>query len=164
MAELTNLESKLGEVTGLAMAAQVATGKVIKLADGEDSALVAALEKMRAEAEETERRCTDLAGTFDGKKTAILDEARTTKGKGADMLKIYLDQESDVLDGFEFLTMCEAGEVGHWEVLRQMGAHAGHAGVDELVQWALPIQQRHFEGALAGSRTLAASEDPNETA
>ncbi len=164
MAELTNLESKLGEVTGLAMAAQVATGKVIKLADGEDSALVAALEKMRAEAEETERRCTDLAGTFDGKKTAILDEARTTKGKGADMLKIYLDQESDALDGFEFLTMCEAGEVGHWEVLRQMGAHAGHAGVDELVQWALPIQQRHFEGALAASRTLAASEDPNETA
>jgi hypothetical protein len=31
MAELTNLASKLGEVTGLAMAAQVATGKVIKL-------------------------------------------------------------------------------------------------------------------------------------
>ena len=164
MAELTNLESKLGEVTGLAMAAQVATGKVIKLADGEDSSLVEALEKMRAEAEETERRCTDLAGTFDGKKTAILDEARATKGKGADMLEIYLDEESDALDGFEFLTMCEAGEVGHWEVLRQMSAHAGHAGVDELVQWALPIQQRHFEGALAGSRTLAASEDPNETA
>jgi hypothetical protein len=164
MAELTNLESKLGEVTGLAMAAQVATGKVIKLADGEHSSLVGALEKMRAEAEETERRCTELAGTFDGKKTAILDEARTTKGKGADMLKIYLDEESDVLDGFEFLTMCEAGEVGHWEVLQQMSAHAGHAGVGELVQWALPIQQRHFEGALAGSKTLAADEDPNETA
>jgi hypothetical protein len=164
MAELTNLESKLGEVTGLAMAAQVATGKVMKLADGEDSALVAALEKMREEAAETERRCTDLAGTFDGKKTAILDEARATKGKGADMLEIYLDQESDALDGFEFLTMCEAGEVGHWEVLRQLNSHAGHAGVGELVQWALPIQQRHFEGALAGSKTLAASEDPNETA
>ena len=164
MAELTNLESKLGEVTGLAMAAQVATGKVIKLADGEDSSLVDALEKMRAEAKETERRCTDLAGTFDGKKTAILEEARATKGKGADMLEIYLDEESDALDGFEFLTMCEAGEVGHWEVLRQMSAHAGHAGVGELVQWALPIQQRHFEGALAGSKTLAAGEDPNETA
>src|ERR1700709_742282 len=114
MADLTNLESKLGEVTGLAMAAQVATGKVIKLADGEHSSLVDALEKMRAEAEETERRCTELAGTFDGKKTAILDEARTTKGKGADMLKIYLDEESDVLDGFEFLTICYAGGYGDW--------------------------------------------------
>jgi hypothetical protein len=164
MAELTNLESKLGEVTGLAMAAQVATGTVIKLTDGENAQLVAALEKMRAEAEETEQRCTELAGTFDGKKTAILDEARTTKGKGADMLKIYLDKDSDALDGFEFLTMCEAGEVGHWNVLQQMNAHANHAGVEELVRWALPIQQRHFEGALAGSKSLAASEDPNETA
>ena len=37
MAELTNLETKLGEVTGLAMAAQAATEKVLKLAkqDGE---------------------------------------------------------------------------------------------------------------------------------
>jgi hypothetical protein len=164
MAELSNLESKLGEVTGLAMAAQVATGKVIKLAGGEDPALVAALEKMRAEAAETERRCTDLAGTFDGKKTAILDEARATKSKGADMLAIYLDPESDALDGFEFLTMAEAGEVGHWQVLQQLSAHAGNARVGELVQWALPIQQRHFEGALAGSKKLAASEDPNETA
>ena len=50
------------------------------------------------------------------------------------MLKIYLDEDSDALDGFEFLTMAEAGEVGHWEVLQQMSAHAGHAGVDELVR------------------------------
>jgi hypothetical protein len=164
VADLTNLESKLGEVTGLAMAAQVATSTVIKLAEGEDSTLVAALEKMRAEAIETERRCTELAGTFDGKKTAILEEARTTKGKGADMLKIYLDKDSDALDGFEFLTMCEAGEVGHWNVLQQMNANASIVGVEELVSWALPIQQRHFEGALAGSKQLAASEDPSETA
>ena len=43
MAELTNLECKLGEVVGLAMAAQDATQKVIKLArddGGNASALV----------------------------------------------------------------------------------------------------------------------------
>jgi hypothetical protein len=164
MADLTNLESKLGEVTGLAMAAQVATGRVITLAKNEDAELVAALEKMREEAAETERRCTALAESFEGKKTAILDEARTTKSKGADMLKIYLDQDSDALDGFEFLTMAEAGEVGHWEVLKQMNARAAHAGVEELTEWALPIQQRHLEGALTGSKALAASEDPDETA
>jgi hypothetical protein len=163
MADLTNLESKLGEVTGLAMAAQVATGRVITLTKGEDAELVAALERMREEAAETERRCTDLAGTFEGRKTAILEEARTTKGKGAEMLRIYLDEDSDALDGFEFLTMAEAGEVGHWQVLQQMNASARHAGVEELAAWALPIQQRHLEGALAGSKTLAANEDPNTT-
>ena len=34
MAELTKLESKLGEVTGLAMAAQAATKKVMGLTEG----------------------------------------------------------------------------------------------------------------------------------
>jgi hypothetical protein len=40
----------------------------------------------------------------------------------------------------------------------------GHAGVQELAAWALSIQQRHLEGARTGSKTLAANEDPNETA
>ena len=37
MAELTNLETKLGEVIGLAMAAQAATEKVEKLTDDNDA-------------------------------------------------------------------------------------------------------------------------------
>jgi hypothetical protein len=160
MADLTNLESKLGEVAGLAMAAQVATGQVIKLARKEASPLIPDLEKMREQAIETERRCTEIAARFEGKKTAILDEARMTKRKGAEMMKIYLDKDSDALDGFEFLTMCEAGEFGHWTVLQQMNGNAGHADVAELVAWALPIQEGHFQGALAGSKQLAASEDP----
>jgi hypothetical protein len=164
MAELTNLESKLGEVTGLAMAAQVATSRVITLAKKKkkDAELVAALERMREEAAETERRCTQVAATFDGKKSAILREARQAKSKGADMLRIYLDKDADALDGFEFLTMAEAGEVGHWGVLQKMNQQAGHSGVNELAKWALPIQQRHLQGALAGSELLAANEDPNE--
>jgi hypothetical protein len=164
MAELTNLESKLGEVTGLAMAAQVATSRVITLAKKDSPDLVAALETMRAQAEETEQRCTELAATFEGKKTAILEEARATKSKGADMLKIYLDADSDALDGFEFLTMAEAGEVGHWGVLQRMNNNARHSGVEELVEWALPIQKSHFDGVLAGSLALAADEDPGDSA
>ena len=35
------------------------------------------------------------------------------------MMKTYLGEDADALDGFEFLTMAEAGEVGHWSVLRQ---------------------------------------------
>ena len=45
MAELTNLETKLGEVIGLAMAAQAATERVEKLTT--DRKLVSALNTMR---------------------------------------------------------------------------------------------------------------------
>jgi hypothetical protein len=162
MAELTNLESKLGEVAGLAMAAKNATSTVISLAREDHSELVSLLEQMKTEAAETQERCEALAGTFDGKKTAILEEAKETKEKGAQMLEIYLDEQSDVLDGFEFLTMAEAGEVGHWEVLEQMADKAGRRDVTELVGWALPIQQRHFSDAKATSSKLAAAENPDD--
>ena len=86
MAELTKLEAKLGEVAGLAMAAQAATKKVSTLAKEEHPDLVPRLERMHEEAAETERRCTELADDLDGKKTAILEEARATKSKGAEMM------------------------------------------------------------------------------
>jgi hypothetical protein len=165
MAELTNLESKLGEVTGLAMAAQAATEKVLALAENEqETNLASALREMHKEAAETEQRCTELAGTFDGKKTAILDEARATKSKGAEMMKTYLDSDSDTLDGFEFLTMAEAGEVGHWSVLAAMNQRANHQDIESLVSWALPIQQRHLSDVMEVSVDLAANENPSETA
>jgi hypothetical protein len=163
MAELTNLESKLGEVVGLAMGAQEATEKVAKLAkeDGKPD-LVTALERMHAEAKQTQERGTDVAGSFDGKKTAILDEAREVKQKAQEMMKTYLDQASDALDGFEFLTMAEAGEVGHWEILGALNKHADNGEVAGLVDWALPIQKRHLETVRSASLELAAEEDPNE--
>lgn len=162
MAELTKLESKLGEVTGLAMAAQAAVDKVKRLAEDEDEQLLSRLDRMRDEAAQTEERCVELAGSLDGKKTAILEEARTTKGKASEMLSTYLDDSSDVLDGFEFLTMAEAAEVGHWSVLGTMSERAGKPEVSSLVEWALPIQQRHFREVTEGSLKLAAEEDPNE--
>ncbi len=165
MADLTNLESKLGEVVGLAMAAQEATDKVAKLAREEGNAeLVSTLERMHDEAKETETRGTEVAGSFDGRKTAILDEATEVKGKAKEMMKTYLDQASDALDGFEFLTMAEAGEVGHWKILGTLNKRARSAAVGDLVDWALPIQQRHFDEVSKGSLSLAADEDPNEPA
>jgi hypothetical protein len=164
MAELTNIEEKLAEVTGLAMAAQAATAKVQKLTEGENESLVATLQTMAEEAARTEERCTELAGSFEGKKTAILDEAREVKQKAAEMMKTYLDDDSDALDGFEFLTMGEAAEVGHWEVLQVMNENAGSGDLGELIQWALPIQQRHLRDVLDGAKALAAEEDPNEPA
>jgi hypothetical protein len=164
VAELTKLESKLGEVTGLAMAAQAATKKVIGLAKEEHPELVSRLEQMHEEAAETERRCTQLADGLDGKKTAILEEARATKAKGADMMSTYLDEGADALDGFEFLTMAEAGEVGHWSVLAKLCEKAGSGELRELVEWALPIQERHYQGVTQTSLQLASAENPDEPA
>jgi hypothetical protein len=164
MAELTNLEEKLAEVTGLAMAAEAAGGKVTKLTEEQDRDLVPTLHRMAKEAAETTQRCEKVAGTFDGKKTAILEEAREVKKKAAEMMSTYLDKDADALDGFEFLTMAEAAEVGHWSVLQTLNDSAGNPEVRELVEWALPIQERHFQDVLQGSCKLAAEEDPNEKA
>ena len=160
MAEITTLEEKLAEVTGLAKAAQEATEKVESMTD--DDELVSQLEKMREEAAETERRCTDLADSRDGKKTAILEKAQETKNEAAEMMSTYLGEGSDDLDGFEFLTMAEAGEVGHWSIVGKMNERARVPGLQELVDWMTPIQQRHFEQTLSGSLELAGQEDPNE--
>jgi hypothetical protein len=160
MAELTVLEEKLGEVLGLAMAAQDATSKVEKLT--EDESLAQTLQRQRDEAEQTEQRCTTLAERLDGKKTAVLDKARETKGEATEMMKTYLGEDSDALDGFEFLTMAEAAEVGHWSVLRKLNERASREGLGELIAWALPIQERHFKEALDGSVELAGQEDPNK--
>jgi hypothetical protein len=162
MAELTNLDTKLAEVLGLAMAAQGATEKIEKLVD--DGELQQQLQHMRQEAEETEKRTTSVVESLDGKKTAILEKARETKQEATEMMQTYLGDDADGLDGFEFLTMAEAGEVGHWEVLGTMNQRAGIDDVEQLVQWAAPIQQRHFEQARGGSIKLAAEEDPNEIA
>jgi hypothetical protein len=158
MAELTTLEEKLAEVIGLAQAAQDATKKVEGLVDDEDVAAV--LQRMREEAEETERRGTKIAEERDGKKTAILDKARETKGEAGEMMKTYLGDDADDLDGFEFLTMAEAGEVGHWAILGKLNEKAGEQELSELVSWALPIQERHLEDVRECSLKLAAAEDP----
>jgi nucleotide-binding universal stress UspA family protein len=163
MAELTNLESKLGEVLGLAMAAQGATQQVKKLDDLEGD-LARTLDRMHDEAKQAAERATEVAASFEGKKTAILEEARDVKQRATEMMQDYLDQSAGALDGFEFLTMAEAGEVGHWEILKTLNERARNAGVQDLVEWGIPIQHRHFEQVRQGSLKLAAEEDPNETA
>jgi hypothetical protein len=165
MAELTNLESKLAEVLGLAMASQRATKQVESmLEDDSEKALAPELERMHDEARETEERCTELAGSFNGKKTAILEQAREVRDDATEMMETYLAGEEDALDGFEFLTMAEAGEVGHWSIVGKLNERARNDAVGQLVEWALPIQRRHFDQVLEASLKLAAEEDPDEVA
>jgi hypothetical protein len=162
MAELTNMETKLGEVIGLAMAAQAATERVEKLT--KDRTLKKQLQTMRKEAAKAEKDGTAVAASLDGKKGKILAEARSVKTKGATMMKTYLERGSDELDGFEFLTMAEAGEVGHWTVLQELNKQARNAAVRQLVSTHLPIQKRHLKEAMAASVLLAAKEDANAAA
>jgi hypothetical protein len=158
MAELTTLEEKLAEVLGLAQAAQKATEKVEGLV--EDQGIAASLRQMREEAAETERRCTEIAEGRNGKKTAILDKAAETKGEAAEMMSTYLGDDADGLDGFEFMTMAEAGEVGHWAVLHKLNEQAGEDRISELTEWALPIQERHFSDTKECALRLAGEKDP----
>ena len=164
MAELTALESKIGEVLGLAMAAQGATEQVGKLVEkeGEHDDLKQALGQMHEEAKEAEKRTTSLAEDLDGKKTAILEKARETKQEATEMMSTYLGDDADALDGFEFLTMAEAGEVGHWLVVSKLNQKANNPQVGTLADWAIAIEQRHFQNVLDAAVQLAGDEDPDE--
>jgi hypothetical protein len=164
VATLTKLESKLAEVLGLAMAAQDAAREVRGMLGSEHKALDKKLAQAHDDARETQKRCTEFASSFKGKKTAILDEAREVKQEATEMRQAYLADEEDPLDGFEFLTMAEAGEVGHWSIVAKLNEKAANAELRTLTDWALPIQQRHLQEALDGSLKLAADEDPDADA
>ena len=120
MAELTPLDEKLGEVLGLAQAAQAATETVGAMEGAE--AFADDLERMRTQAAETERRTDELVDGLEGRKTAIREKACETKCEATEMMKTYLGGEEEALDGFEFLSMAEAGELCHWEIVERWPA------------------------------------------
>jgi hypothetical protein len=157
MAELTQLETKLAEVMGLAQAAKDSTTKVMDLVDDEE--VRQTLERMSAEAAETAERCEQVANQLDGKKTAVSEKARETKSEAQEMMSTYLSDDVDALDGFEFLIMAEAGELGHVEIVEAMNEQAGDDNIRELVEWVRPIQERHFNDTREASLKLAKSED-----
>jgi hypothetical protein len=156
MAELTPLDEKLGEVLGLAQAAQDATTKVAGMEGAEE--FQERLDQMKEEAAETERRTGELVDSLEGKKTAIRDKAAETKSEAKEMMQTYLAGEEEALDGFEFLTMAEAGELGHWEIVKAMSDTLGEDSVSQLADWAVGVQRKHFETVRESSLELAASE------
>ena len=161
MAELTQIESKLAEVIGLAQASQDTTRKVIKLVSDEEVATI--LQRMRDEAKETAERGMALAGQLDGKKTAVQKKARETKAEATEMAQTYLGDDADALDGLEFMIMAEAGELGHVEIVNKMNEQVGDEQIGALAAWALDVQRRHFEQTRAAALKLAGQEDATET-
>jgi hypothetical protein len=156
MADLTPLDEKLAEVLGLAQAAQAATETVGSMEDADEFA--EALERMRGEAAETEQRTDELIDTLEGKKTAIRDMARETKSEAKEMMNAYLGDEEEALDGFEFLSMAEAGELCHWEIVERMSETLGIDDVRSLASWAVGVQREHVETVRQASLELAAQE------
>jgi hypothetical protein len=164
MAELTHLDEKLAEVLGLAQAAQAATKKVATLARREkDTELLELLQRMGDEAAEVERRCEAAASSRDGLKTAIAKKARETKGEVNEFMKTYLE-DAEALDGLEFLSMAEAGEMAHWEILAKLNQTANEGEIARVVEFALPLQQAHVDAVKQQSLRLAGNQDPAEPA
>jgi hypothetical protein len=158
MAELTPLEEKLAEVIGLAQASQQVTGKVAKLPEADDD-VRELLERLGEDAKQVADRGQDIAASLEGRKTAIEDKARETKQELSEMAKTYLDgADVDALDGFEFLVMAEAGELGHVEVLEKINEQVRDEAIDDLVRFAKPIEERHVREVRERTLALAAQE------
>jgi hypothetical protein len=162
MAELTPLDEKLAEVLGLAQAAQQATEHVAGM-EGAD-AFKAALDEMGEQAAETERRTDSYIDALEGRKTAIREKARETKSEAVDMMKTYLEGEEEALDGFEFLSMAEAGELCHWEIVQVIADKAGDSDAKTLADWAVDVQRGHIAGVREAYLALAAEEAKEMTA
>jgi hypothetical protein len=164
MAGLTVLDEKLAEVLGLAQAAQIATKKVATIARREkETDLLDVMKQMGDEAAQIEQRCDVAAGKREGMKTAIAKKARETKAEVTGFMKTYLE-DAEALDGLEFLSMAEAGEMAHWEILTTLNASAEDPDVAAVIRFALPIQQAHVNAVREHSLRLAADEDPSEPA
>jgi hypothetical protein len=164
MAELTTLDEKIGEVIGLAMASKDATDKVAKLLD--DEHCLKTVQKMHQDAAKLEEMGTELISgeQFTGRKTAILEKAREVRHEGQEMMTTYLGDDADGLDGFEFLTMAEAGEVGHWKIVEKLNEQVGDRELKELTDFAVPLQEDHLHRTLECSLVLVGQEDPTSVA
>jgi hypothetical protein len=164
MAHLTHLDEKLAEVLGLAQAAQAATKKVATLARNEkDTELLELMQQMGDEAAKIEQRCDVVAGARAGMRTAITKKARDTKAEVVGFMKTYLE-DAEALDGLEFLSMAEAGEMAHWEILARLNEAANDKDVAGVVKFALPLQESHVDAVREHSLRLAAEDDPSEAA
>src|SRR3954453_21829779 len=153
MADLSPLDEKLGEVLGLAQAAQAATEKVGGM-EGAD-AFRDDLTRMHQQAQETERRTDELVDALDGRKTAIREKASEVKSEASEMMKTYLGGEEEALDGFEFLSMAEAGELCHWEIVGVMAEKIGDGEAKAFANGAALIQRKHVDALRDGTRALA---------
>jgi phosphate uptake regulator len=164
MAELTVLDEKLAEVLGLAQAAQQAAKKVGTLAKKEhETDLAKLMTRMGDEAKAVAERCQTVAGTRIGMKSEITKKAKETKADIVDFMTSYLE-DAEALDCLEFLSMSEAGELAHWQILDTLNKRANDSAIRKLTSFALPLQEKHVREVASHALRLAGDEDPAEPA
>jgi hypothetical protein len=152
---LTELQEKLAEAHGLAIAAGVVTEKVESIVP--DVELRHDLRRLRGDAKETRARCLAAeAGWGDEAATAMLEHANTTKEKAADLAGAWFKAGTGPLAAWSFLAMGEAGEVAVWTAVATLAAKT-RDGIDlrELAGWAIEVQAEHLDTALRGAIRLA---------
>src|ERR1700759_4275684 len=69
-------------------------------------------------------------------------------------------EDAEALDGLEFLSMAEAGELAHWEILAKLNETAPDADLDEIVKFVLPVHQGHVDAVREQSCASRAKKTP----
>ncbi len=153
VAELTVVQEKLAEALGLALAAEIATGRVEERVH--DDALVEALLEMRRDARELQARIDGVASRYEDEVYWELHaHAAYVQRKAGEMAGAWFKAATDGVQALQFLAMGEAGEVATWAALAQLNGQWDPA-VTELCEWALAVQERHLKDALEGVVRLA---------
>lgn len=152
---LSELQEKLAEAHGLAIAAGVTTEKVKAVVP--DAELRHDLYRLRSDGEETRARCLAAEAEWgEEAATAMLEHANTTKEKAADLAGAWFKAGTGPLASWSFLAMGEAAEVALWSAVAMLAAKT-RDGIDlgELTAWAVEVQADHLETALRGAIRLA---------
>jgi hypothetical protein len=146
---LSPLQEKLAEVLGLALAAPVVIAKVEQRADDP------AFDGMRAEAREIQARCGAIAKGWGELRWDVLTHADLVERKAGELSSAWFKAATDAVQAYEFLAMAEAGELAATSALGALN-RGGEAEIEELVQFARPVQERHLLAALEGCTRAAA--------
>jgi hypothetical protein len=150
VAELSRLQEQLAEVLGLALAAPVVLDRVEERDDGAD------VDALRREAREVQARCAAIAEAWGGElRWDVLSHAAYVDRKAGELLKAWVKAGTDAVQRWEFLAMAEAGELAATAALGALN-RGGERAIEELVDYALPVQERHLQAALDGCARIAA--------
>jgi hypothetical protein len=152
---LSVLQEKLAEAHGLAIASAAATEKVEAIVP--DAELRHDLRRLRADAEETRRRCLLLEERYGDEAAGEMRErANTIRERGADLAGAWFTAGTGPLAAWSFLAMGEAAEVATWSALVTLARKSrGGREAEGLAAWGLEVQTRHLETALQGAIRLA---------
>jgi hypothetical protein len=143
------LQKKIGEAIGLEMAAQNAVEELSSKGLLPNEHVVKdKLERMRKQAgnHQTEMdvlviKLTKLNGGLDSSKTQQV--ARETMQKAENIMKIYLGENPDSQEA-EFLSLAEAGEVTHYEVLNAIAKGVKNKQFATKVKSILAEERKHL--------------------